>query len=102
MKRIRGIAFTTRLSPAIGNRVIDTAKEALTKYTGDVYVYGDHYKGKESGNSSGFGMTVVAESTTGCLYASELVAKPQQLPEDVRCQKKKKKKKQQKNASGIQ
>lgn len=84
VKRIRGVAYTARLSPDIGSRMIETAKSALTKYTGDVYVYGDHYKGKESGNSSGFGLTIVAETTTGTLLSSELVAKPQQLPEDVR------------------
>eukprot|EP01122_Echinamoeba_exundans_P004771 TRINITY_DN15006_c0_g1_i1.p1 TRINITY_DN15006_c0_g1~~TRINITY_DN15006_c0_g1_i1.p1 ORF type:complete len:359 (+),score=42.26 TRINITY_DN15006_c0_g1_i1:16-1092(+) len=83
VKRIRGIAYTARLSPEIGNRMIETAKAALTKYTGDVYVYGDHYKGKESGNSSGFGLTIVAETTSGALLSSELVAKPQQLPEDL-------------------
>jgi RNA 3'-terminal phosphate cyclase-like protein len=49
----------------------------------DVFIYGDHFKGKESGLSSGFGVTLVAESTTGCLMSSEVVAKPQQLPEDV-------------------
>lgn len=84
VKRIRGIAYTARLSPDIGNRMIETTKAALTKYTGDVYIYGDHYKGKESGNSSGFGLTIVAETTNGCLMSSELIAKPQQLPEDVR------------------
>jgi RNA 3'-terminal phosphate cyclase-like protein len=46
IKRIRGIAFTTRASPSFGNRMVDDSKELLQKYVGDVFVYKDHYKGK--------------------------------------------------------
>lgn len=45
IKRVRGIAFTTRASPSFGNRMVDDSKVLLQKYVGDVFVYKDHYKG---------------------------------------------------------
>lgn len=45
VKRIRGIAYTARVSPQFANRMVDTSKGTLTKFSGDVYIYTDHYKG---------------------------------------------------------
>jgi len=67
IRRIRGLAYSTRVAPAVAVRAIDTAKAALLPYAGDVYIYADHYKGKESGASSGYGVTLVAETETGCV-----------------------------------
>lgn len=100
VKRVRGIAYTTRLNPSFATRMVDTAKGILTPYVADVFVYTDHYKGtsplssfppslphlpsgNDSGSSPGFGISLVAESTTGCLVASEVMAPTQTLPEDV-------------------
>lgn len=41
--------YSTRVSPQIGNRVVDSAKEMLTNFTPNVFIYTDHYKGVESG-----------------------------------------------------
>jgi RNA 3'-terminal phosphate cyclase-like protein len=45
VKRIRGVAYTARVSPQFANRMVDTSKGTLTKFSGDVYIYTDHYKG---------------------------------------------------------
>jgi RNA 3'-terminal phosphate cyclase-like protein len=49
VKRIRGVAYTTRCSPQMGNRMVDKARSILNNFIPDVYIYTDHYKGKDSG-----------------------------------------------------
>ncbi len=40
-------------------------------------------KGVAAGSSPGYGVSLVAESTEGCIYGVDAVALPAQLPEDV-------------------
>ncbi|EFJ25736.1 hypothetical protein SELMODRAFT_7580, partial [Selaginella moellendorffii] len=40
----------------------------------DVYIFTDHYTGLESRKSLGYGISLVAETTTGCILSSECVA----------------------------
>ncbi|GBM60785.1 putative RNA 3'-terminal phosphate cyclase-like protein, partial [Araneus ventricosus] len=49
IKRIRGYAYSVRVSPAMSSRMVDSAKGLLLKFLPDVYIYTDHYKGKLSG-----------------------------------------------------
>jgi RNA 3'-terminal phosphate cyclase-like protein len=49
IKRVRGIACSTRVSPQTANRVVDAARNILGEYLPDVYIYTDHYKGPDSG-----------------------------------------------------
>lgn len=49
IKRIRGIAYCTRVSPQTANRLAESARSVLNRYIPDVYVYTDVYKGAESG-----------------------------------------------------
>ncbi|EFJ19195.1 hypothetical protein SELMODRAFT_419363 [Selaginella moellendorffii] len=54
----------------------------------NVYIFTDHYIGLESGKSPGYGISLVAETTTGCILSSECVAMHSgaselQLPEDL-------------------
>lgn len=114
IKRIRGIAYATRVSPQTANRMVDSARALLNKFIPDVFIYTDHYKGNESGKyvhetkrnacrpaalppthayagvrvsrlhrSPGFGLSLVAESTTGVLIHTELYAKAGETPEDI-------------------
>lgn len=43
----------------------------LTKFLPDVYIYTDHFKGVDSGLSPGYGLSLVAETTTGCTLSVE-------------------------------
>ena len=82
VKRIRGISYCTRVSPQLVNRVVDDAKDRLTKFTPNVFLYTDPSKGKSGGNSSpGYALFLVAETTTNCLLSVEATGKAQQLPE---------------------
>lgn len=83
IKRVRGIAYTTKISPQMANRLVDGARSILNNLLPDVYIYTDHFKGKDSGDSPGYGLTLVAESTTGALLSAELVAKEGQVPEEI-------------------
>jgi RNA 3'-terminal phosphate cyclase-like protein len=83
VRRIRGITFTSRISTQFSHRMIETSKGMLKEYIGDVYLYSDHYKRRDGGESPGYGISLVAETTTGCLLSSEMMGKGGILPEDV-------------------
>lgn len=74
VKRIRGIAYTSKVSPALGNRAIEAAKGKLLQFIPDIYIYADQNKGKNAGNSPGFGISLVAETTDGVFYGAECVS----------------------------
>ena len=76
IKRIRGVAWATRVSPAVANRCIESCKGLLLKFIPDVYIYADHATGKKSGKSPGFGIALSAESTTGAVLSVEITSKP--------------------------
>ncbi len=44
VKRIRGIAYATRVAPAMANRLVEGSKGQLSALTQDLFVYTDHYK----------------------------------------------------------
>jgi RNA 3'-terminal phosphate cyclase-like protein len=83
VKKIRGVAYSTKITPQMSNRLVESAKSILNEFIPDVYIYTDHFKGKESGNSPGFGLSLVAETTNGTFYSTEGVANPGELPEDI-------------------
>ncbi|XP_043270964.1 probable RNA 3'-terminal phosphate cyclase-like protein [Venturia canescens] len=71
VKRIRGIACGIRVSPAIANRLVDSAKQVLLKFLPDVYIHTDHCRGAASGKSPGFGISLTAETTNGIFFGSD-------------------------------
>lgn len=76
IKRIRGVAWATRVSPAVANRMIESSKGILLKFIPDVYIYADHFTGAKSGKSPGFGLTLTAETTTGVFLNAEVSSNP--------------------------
>ena len=76
VKRIRGVAFATRVSPQIANRMVTEAKGILLKYIPDIYIYTDHLKGAKSGKSRGFGLSLWAETNEGVFYTGDAVSHP--------------------------
>lgn len=86
IKRIRGVAYSTRVSPQTSNRIVETSRGLFNKLLPDVYIYSDHYKGVESGQSPGFALSLVAETTTGVFLSAEAAATGGNLPEDVAMQ----------------
>lgn len=77
IKRVRGVAFCTRISPTIMTRVIDSCRNVLNNFLPDVHISTDHFKGgKDGGDSPGYSLSLVAETTTGVLLSIERTAKP--------------------------
>ena len=83
VKRVRGVAYGTKVSPQICNRLVDSSRAVLNHFLPDVWVYTDVFKGKTSGNSPGFALTLVAETTSGALLSAEAVGAAGVLPEEV-------------------
>lgn len=88
IKRIRGVAYSVRVSPQMANRLVDSARSILNQLLPDIYIYTDHMKGANSGKSPGFGLTLVAETLDGCFLGAEMASTPQGqgdpvLPEDL-------------------
>ncbi|ESO92599.1 hypothetical protein LOTGIDRAFT_216688 [Lottia gigantea] len=89
IKRIRGIAWAARVSPAVTNRMVDATRSILNKFLTDIYIYTDHVKGSQSGKSPGFGLTLVAETTNGAFLGAEQSSSakgsgdPPTIPEDL-------------------
>ena len=97
VKKIRGIAYCTGVSASNNARMIDTARGILNSMAGDVYIFSDvssapslpsqEQPDAKSRRKSGigFGLSLVAESSTGSLYSSD-VASPSSggvTPEDI-------------------
>uniref|UniRef100_A0AAX7TD01 RNA 3'-terminal phosphate cyclase-like protein n=1 Tax=Astatotilapia calliptera TaxID=8154 RepID=A0AAX7TD01_ASTCA len=88
IKRIRGVAYSVRVSPQMGNRIVESARGILNQFLPDIYIYTDHMKGANSGKSPGFGLTLVAETLNGYFLSAEMLSTPQGqgdpiLPEDL-------------------
>ncbi|XP_072998054.1 probable RNA 3'-terminal phosphate cyclase-like protein [Typha latifolia] len=71
VKRIRGVTFSTRVSPQIGNRMIYAARGILNSFIPDVHIFTDHRSGPAGGRSPGYGISLVAETTSGCLISAD-------------------------------
>eukprot|EP00798_Chlamydomonas_sp_ICE-L_P023245 gene23245-30469_t len=74
VKRIRGVSYSMKVSPQSTNRMVDGARGALNKLLADVYIFTDAVSGSSSGLSPGYGVTLVAETTSGCLISAEACA----------------------------
>jgi RNA 3'-terminal phosphate cyclase-like protein len=76
VKRIRGTAFAERVAPAAANRLVDAARGVLNALLPDVYIFTDARSGQNAGASPGFGLSLVAETTTGCALAVDAASAP--------------------------
>lgn len=81
--RIRGVAFSTRVSPASVTRCIESARAVLKASNVETFIYSDVTKGAEGGSSPGFGITLVAETRSGWPIGAQGFAAPGQTPEDL-------------------
>lgn len=74
IKKVRGVAYTTRCSPGFGQRMVYSARGVFNNFIPDVHIYADHYKGRDSGMSPGFSVSLAAQSTTGCVVSAQRTA----------------------------
>lgn len=97
IKRIRGVAYAVGVSGSNNARMIETARGILNPLSPDTYIFSDVSSAPllpapEKNNPAakkkiglGFGLSLVAESSTGCLYSADVASPPSggQPPEDI-------------------
>lgn len=81
--KIRGIAYSTRVSPDSVNRIVDAARTVLRPTGVDTHIYTDVARGNDCGLSPGFGVTIVAEAKNNFTVSAEGVGAAGVVPEDV-------------------
>jgi len=74
VKRVRGTVYAAKVSPALANRTVESAKGVLLGFLPDIYIHTDQNRGKQAGGSPGFGVNLIAETTTGTFFSAELVS----------------------------
>lgn len=81
---IRGIAWCTRVSPSVVNRLVDASRTVLRQTGCEVNITTDVWRGENSGKSPGFGLTLFTESKKSSLrYIIDDVAQSGETPEDL-------------------
>lgn len=80
---IRGVSYSTRVSPSMVNRMIDGAKSVLKSVNCEVNITADVWRGENSGKSPGWGLTLVAENKQGWRIFSEAIGDAGSVPEDI-------------------
>lgn len=88
VKKIRGVAYCTGVSASNNARMIEEARGILNPMTGDTYIFSDvssapHLPSTDKAKPNqktktglGFGLSLVAESSTGSLYSADLASPP--------------------------
>ncbi|KAI3919202.1 hypothetical protein MKW92_021266 [Papaver armeniacum] len=72
VKRIRGTTFSTRVSSQFENTIIHAARGIFNRLLPDVHIFTDHKAGDKAGKSPGFGISLVAETTSGCFISTDI------------------------------
>ena len=97
VKKIRGVAYCTGVSASNNARAIDEARGILNSLTPDTYIFSDVssapflpsadqiHPGHKRKTGLGFGLSLVAESSTGSLYSADATSPPSGgvTPEDI-------------------
>lgn len=88
IKKVRGVAYSVKASSSFSNRVIEATRDVLSPFATDLYVYADISHEKQAKDNSkhispGYGLTLVAETTTGCYLSYEHMAQTAEIAEDV-------------------
>lgn len=97
VKTIRGVAYSTGVSASNNARMIQTARGILNPLAPDTYIASDASpaplvpapdKNNPNGKRKiglGFGLFLVAETSTGCLFSADIASPPSggEPPEDI-------------------
>ncbi|KAE8145087.1 18S rRNA biogenesis protein [Aspergillus avenaceus] len=97
IKKIRGVSYSVGVSASNNARMIDVARGILNPLVPDTYVFSDvssapllpaNDKNNPSAKKKiglGFGLSLVAESSTGCIFSADVASPPTggQPPEDI-------------------
>ncbi|KAM0996669.1 hypothetical protein ACFX2C_006642 [Malus domestica] len=51
--------------------MVHAARELFNPFLPDVHIFTDHRDGQQAGESSGYGISLVAETTSGCYISAD-------------------------------
>ncbi|CAN1831947.1 Probable RNA 3'-terminal phosphate cyclase-like protein, partial [Linum perenne] len=71
VKRIRGWTFSAKVSTQFEITMIHAARGIFNNLLPDVHIFTDHKSGAQAGNSPGYGISLVAETTAGCCISTD-------------------------------
>lgn len=74
VKKIRGVTFSTKVSSQFETSMIRAARGIINPLVSDVHIFTDHRTGPPAGNSPGYGISLVAETTSGCYISVDTTA----------------------------
>ncbi|XP_057446026.1 probable RNA 3'-terminal phosphate cyclase-like protein [Lotus japonicus] len=74
VKKIRGTTFSVRVSTQFENSMIKATRGIVNPLLSDVHLFSDHRSGPQAGNSPGYGISLVAETTSGCFISADTAA----------------------------
>ncbi|CCH61363.1 hypothetical protein TBLA_0E03090 [Henningerozyma blattae CBS 6284] len=80
---IKGVSYSTRVSPSMVNRTIDGARKVLRNIGCEVDITADVWRGENSGNSPGWGITLVSQGQRGWCTFSEVIGDAGEVPEEI-------------------
>ena len=84
IKRVRGTAFTSKISGTFGTRLITKSKGILMNFLPDVWLVVDSYKDKNlEAISPGYGLSLTAETKEGFFLSSDIINKDNITPEEL-------------------
>ncbi|EOA20860.1 hypothetical protein CARUB_v10001197mg [Capsella rubella] len=71
VKRIRGSTFSVRVNSDFEHSMRFAARGIFNNLLPDVHIELDHRAGAQAGKSPGYGISLVAETTTGCYISAD-------------------------------
>ncbi|KAL5565169.1 hypothetical protein UlMin_028333 [Ulmus minor] len=71
VQKIRGVTFSTRVSSQFEMSMIYSARGIFNRLLPDVHIFTDHKSGPQAGNSPGYGISLVAKTTSGCCISAD-------------------------------
>ncbi|KAF3033600.1 hypothetical protein E8E11_001665 [Didymella keratinophila] len=86
VKKIRGVAYAVEVPKSNNERMIHEARGILNKFVPDTYIFSDAspaplipttQKGGKIKGAVGFGLSLVAETSTGCIYSADVCSPPE-------------------------
>lgn len=89
VKKIRGVAYCVQVPKSNNERIIHEARGILNRFVPDTYIFSDAspaplipttQKGKGAAKvkgAVGFGLSLVAETSTGCIYSADVSSPPE-------------------------
>ena len=84
IKRIRGVAFTSKLPSTFTTQMIDTCRHILNNFIPDVWIAVDNYKDKELDKiSPGYGISITAETKEGFALSTDLMNDKEELTKNA-------------------